>query len=229
MTPTQPSASGCSTGLEKHPHKDDESLASRKEPLTCMHGLRRYHGLAHAVTFSHGHNPILGRGRLPHRTVQKKSGAPHCRIFRPPSEVSGAGRQINRATQPRQHLNTFTTQPHRPRCRHKLKRHRCLWEPAFPRRSLVLESVTRSHPRGQYFTSVPLHRGLGPRQREPETPFISELVEREGGVQKGGRHPLRFSINDLPKACPVGSRVRLVCWFRSACLLPTIRPVLKAG
>ena len=81
---TQPSASDCSTGLEKHPSKDDGSLASRKEPLTCMHDLRRYHGLAHAVTFRHRHNPILGRGQLPRRTVQKKSGAPHCRISGPP-------------------------------------------------------------------------------------------------------------------------------------------------
>ena len=229
MTPAQPSASGCSTGLEKHSSKDDGSLASRKEPLTCMHDLRRYHGLAHAVTFRHGHNPILGRGQLPHRTVQKKSRAPHCRISGPPFEVSGADRQNQPCRASRaasKHLHHSTAPP---LVSPQTQTPPVPLVPAFPRRSLVLESVTRSHLQGQYFTSVAFHRGLGPKEREPDTPFISELVEREGGVQKGGRHPLRFSINDLPKACPVGSRVRLVCWFRSACLLPTIRPVLTAG
>ena len=128
MTPPQASASGCSTGLEKHPCKDGGSLASRKEPLTCMHDLRHYHGLAHAVTCRHGHNPILGRGQLPHRTVQKKSGAPHYRISGPPPPRSVEQTvKINRAAQAGQHLNTFTTQPHRPWCRRKLKRRRCLW------------------------------------------------------------------------------------------------------
>ena len=47
-------------GLRKYPCKDDGAIASRKEPLTCMHDLRLYRGLAHAVAFCHGQKSDFG-------------------------------------------------------------------------------------------------------------------------------------------------------------------------
>ena len=57
---------------EKHPCKDDGSPASRKEPLTGMHDLRPYRGVAHAVFFCHGQNPILAVTERNHMHVAQE-------------------------------------------------------------------------------------------------------------------------------------------------------------
>ena len=136
----------------------------------------------------------------------------------PPSRSVEQAVKINRAAQAGQHLNTFTTQPHRPWCRRKLRRRRCLWCRRFHGdrwfwRASPAATFRANISRASRFTVV-----SGRRNESQIPPSSRSWLKGKEVCKKGAGTRSVFQSMTSPKPAPLApafgssaGSVRLVC------------------